>query len=863
MKKLVVRFLLTSLGYYLALLITPHIFMMPSGVVRVTSFIPPILGLMWGPVAAVGIFFGEFFADNNWGLFFQTMEAGWSSTAYAHFFGIFYRAAAWAILATYLPYRLWHSIAVRPWRSRFPLGGRSLIKFVAIIFISMLTLSLFMGLTTHTSDFARMVSQTDPSRFRVVEYAFLIFINNFNIAVMFGCPIILTLIRSGYHFHRPAPTLKPIGAVWEWIDLTLPIYYLIIAAILFRSAAFLDTHMLVRFIASLPFFILCFRPFSPVKESKAKQEISKSHSRDLLFVEFHIYALFVVLFFVLDLSGLIQNLDTVEVWWQFSSEILTIMAFTMVILSLALVYYRRSIIMWIMLLIVDLVFVAMFVMGSIGLVAVNRILDDQAQVDLEQIGLIETEHLARSFDGVQQSVGSMRDFMKADLQSYEKLVTDTNYRMVYIRNLERNCSTIAENTDGCVAFYVRLAPEIAKEHIGFLWSVEHVDFRGREDRRFRKRELTDLGKFRKDDIERVGWYYIPVSRGIATWLEPYHNKNLGIYMISYVIPVYQGGRLIGIVGMDINFNRIIREVERMSIYRRGYAYLLDKDNRVLYHKDYNPGDKITPSPDIREAETNLSNGMKLVIAGSNRELYAQRNSMVINFIIGMFLMAMLLSIISLLLVRFAIRPLISVTDAAEEIAEGNLEVKLPNIAETEIGRLVTSIKEMVAKLEVYVYRDKLTGLRNPTAYGRMSKDVESRSLMKGAHYAVVVFDANGLKQMNDNYGHEAGNELIKNAASIICNVYSHSPVFRIGGDEFAAILENHDYEHRDELLQEFLEVSMKSTITVSEVTLPVSVAAGMGVHEEGESYAAVFNRADEEMYKNKIEIKKKLNMPMR
>ena len=91
--------------------------------------------------------------------------------------------------------------------------------------------------------------------------------------------------------------------------------------------------MLVRFIASLPFFILCFRPFSPVKESKAKQEISKSQSRDLLFVEFHIYALFVVLFFVLDLSGLIQNLDTVEVWWQFSSEILTIMAFTMVILS--------------------------------------------------------------------------------------------------------------------------------------------------------------------------------------------------------------------------------------------------------------------------------------------------------------------------------------------------------------------------------------------------------------------------------------------------------------------------------------------------------------------------------------------------
>lgn len=862
MKKWMVHFFLSTFVYLIAITVTPYIFIMPSGVVRLTAFIPPIMGLMWGPIAAVGIFTGEIFVDPNWKLFWESINNGWIEAAMWQFGAIIFKSAGWGLLAAYLPYRLWHSVAVTPWKSRFFLGGRILLKFVGITFISMLTLSLFIGLTTHTSEFARMVSQTDPSRFRVVEYSFLVFINNFNITVLIGAPILLTLIRSGYKFHRPEPTLKNIPTYWEWIDLTAPIYYLIIAAILFRSAAFLDAHMYVRFFISLPLFIFCFRPFSPVKEAKSKFELSKSTRRVMIFMEFHIYALFAVLFLVFDLSGLIQNLDTVEIWWEFSAEIITVMAATLVILSLALIHYRRSIIMWIMLLITDIVFIATFVMGSIGLNAVNNILDERAQVDLEQIGLIETEHLARSFDGVQQSVSSMRDFVKTNLQSYDRLTKDAKYRENFVKEMEQTSKTIAENTDGCVAYYMRLAPEIAKEHVGFLWAVEQSDFRGKEDRHFKKRELTDLLKYRQDDVERVGWYYIPVSRGIATWLEPYQNKNLGMYMISYVIPVYDSGKLVGIVGMDINFNKIIREVDRMSVYRNGYAYLLNKDNRVLFHKDYAPGERVAYNPDMREAATNLNNGMKLVIAGSNRELYSQRNSMVIKFIIGMFMMALALSILSLLLVRRAIRPLISVTEAAERIAEGDLEVKLPDLGETEIGRLVTSIKEMVAKLEVYVYRDKLTGLRNPTAYGRMSKDIELRS-RKGAPYAVVVFDANGLKQMNDTYGHEAGNALIKNAAMVICDVFKHSPVFRIGGDEFAAILENHDYEHRDELLKEFLEVSMKSTITVGDMSLPVSVAAGMGVYENGENYATVFNRADEAMYKNKMEIKKKLNMPMR
>ena len=65
-----------------------------------------------------------------------------------------------------------------------------------------------------------------------------------------------------------------------------------------------------------------------------------------------------------------------------------------------------------------------------------------------------------------------------------------------------------------------------------------------------------------------------------------------------------------------------------------------------------------------------------------------------------------------------------ITEAARKIADGNLDVKLSYKAQNELGTLVDSIKEMVAKLEVYMYRDKLTGVFNTAAYVRKVDELE-------------------------------------------------------------------------------------------------------------------------------------------
>lgn len=146
-------------------------------------------------------------------------------------------------------------------------------------------------------------------------------------------------------------------------------------------------------------------------------------------------------------------------------------------------------------------------------------------------------------------------------------------------------------------------------------------------------------------------------------------------------------------------------------------------------------------------------------------------------------------------------------------------------------------------------KDPLTGVKNKRAYLNALVDIDTR-LSSGelSEYGVMVFDLNGLKLINDTQGHDAGDEYIKNACRMICLRYKHSPVFRIGGDEFVAILEGGDYKQRDVLLAEF-----DQTIEDNQRNGNVVVASGMAVYdpEIDENYNDVFKRADKNMYQRK------------
>lgn len=147
------------------------------------------------------------------------------------------------------------------------------------------------------------------------------------------------------------------------------------------------------------------------------------------------------------------------------------------------------------------------------------------------------------------------------------------------------------------------------------------------------------------------------------------------------------------------------------------------------------------------------------------------------------------------------------------------------------------------------FKDPMTGAKSKRAYLIREKELD-QAIASGTtlNFAVVVCDVNGLKKINDTLGHKAGDEYIKKAFGIVCDIFQHSPVYRIGGDEFVVILTDRDYLIRRELVLALHDRSVAHIASGG-----VVVSGGLSDYRPGEdeSYHAVFERADELMYNEK------------
>ena len=119
-------------------------------------------------------------------------------------------------------------------------------------------------------------------------------------------------------------------------------------------------------------------------------------------------------------------------------------------------------------------------------------------------------------------------------------------------------------------------------------------------------------------------------------------------------------------------------------------------------------------------------------------------------------------------------------------------------------------------------------------------------------FALAVCDVNGLKYVNDSYGHKAGDEYLKSGSRLICETFQHSPVYRTGGDEFVVLLRGHDLEERDALLDQ-LNRQVEENIPQEKAVISVGVAVYDPVHDH--SLHQVFEYADTAMYVRKQQLK--------
>jgi diguanylate cyclase (GGDEF)-like protein len=150
--------------------------------------------------------------------------------------------------------------------------------------------------------------------------------------------------------------------------------------------------------------------------------------------------------------------------------------------------------------------------------------------------------------------------------------------------------------------------------------------------------------------------------------------------------------------------------------------------------------------------------------------------------------------------------------------------------------------------------DALTSVRNKGAFSNYIQELQDR-IDRGEQFefAIGVFDCDDLKSVNDGFGHDKGDIYLKTASRLICNVFQHSPVFRIGGDEFAVILMDEDFKNGESLVRKFLADKDEICKSTSNSWEQVHIAFGIAIYDPqvDRSVNDTARRADKIMYDNK------------
>ena len=163
------------------------------------------------------------------------------------------------------------------------------------------------------------------------------------------------------------------------------------------------------------------------------------------------------------------------------------------------------------------------------------------------------------------------------------------------------------------------------------------------------------------------------------------------------------------------------------------------------------------------------------------------------------------------------------------------------------------IRAHIERVHQQAYLDTLTGFGNKSAYLDTVKQLNESIKEKRAAFGVAVFDLNGLKKINDTYGHEYGDMALSDAAERLEKVFGKACLYRFGGDEYIAVRKDATPGEMRHLFA-FLDAELEeANRTQHPYVVPLSLSKGAAVYRPGEDadYMEVFQRADHAMYDDK------------
>ncbi len=499
--------------------------------------------------------------------------------------------------------------------------------------------------------------------------------------------------------------------------------------------------------------------------------------------------------------------------------------------------------------------------------AVRQIGSSDANQILSLLCETGQKNLDSYFQSVEQSVEMVSSFVESDIGGLEP---DELQR--HIDRVRAIFERTAYKTNGVLTYYYRIDPEVSGSVRGFWY--DNLD-----GETFREREVTDISRYDTTDTSKLVWFTVPKATGKPVWLSPYVTDNLNMRVISYNVPIYREGRFVGVVGIEIDYATVARQVNHIRLYENGYAFLNDAQGNLICHPRIDVAEDRPEVPEgllgdgVRVRYTfegveklavclPLSNGMRLNVTVPASEINGAWQRLIYRiFTVSVVLLASFV-LLSMRLTDHITRPLRELTEAAGQLNAGNYDFELNYTGNDELGILTSAFRRLIRHLKVHIgdlsnraYADALTSVRNKGAFDIYVRELEETLFRApdSPRFAVGVFDCDNLKTINDQYGHDKGDIYLQTASALICRVFQHSPVFRIGGDEFAVILQHDDYRNRNALIRLFDAGNAEICASAREPWEQTRISMGIAEFNPNTDSCVgdVTRRADKRMYENK------------
>ncbi|MFH7766196.1 diguanylate cyclase [Acinetobacter sp. BSP-28] len=347
-------------------------------------------------------------------------------------------------------------------------------------------------------------------------------------------------------------------------------------------------------------------------------------------------------------------------------------------------------------------------------------------------------------------------------------------------------------------------------------------------------------------------------------------------------PIYdQNKNYQGMIGGTIYLqkNNLIQKMLSTEYdFKKSYMYVIDQDNRIIFHPDPTRiGEKIVNNTGLDYMVRTRMGNVRLInsrgvenLAGfayipsvnwivvsqqPTEELLKQANVILLKVSVGILFFYIFIFFIVWRMSRFISSPLNSLAKMASMLNQPDIQDKIKQVDPWyfEVLKFRTSLllssqtfSEKITELRQHVNTDPLTGL-----YNRRGMQIFLKELVSlGRSFAVLAIDIDFFKQVNDSYGHDQGDVVLKTLANVMKNNFRDEDICcRIGGEEFIVLMTTSDPKvayNAAERLRKTIESSNINPMG------PITISVGIAFWpKNSDDVTEVFKMADNKLYQAK------------